>query len=392
MTRLVTAVLLVVSACGGKGEEDDALAADGKADTLRSPTFKGGLAAGVVRPGTLDADAGFHAWTFVLGDDAEVTVETAPGPDGAALDTVLYLYRRTHDRWGAYLAKNDDGGPHAAAGFSRIRRKLGSGVYRAVVKGYRADDRGDYRVRASGFSSGCAFGTTFRDLTDQSPVHVVQRTKLFADDIGALEPWEPAQIVRALHASSHDEVVTVADAFAAADQGEINRVTLVDDVGGRRFRAYEYGAGDNSYGALFAHAGAATPLAEIHDGDLEGCTAELRACLFGSGLDGVNGSGLLDATGTTTLTATSPLAPALAAQVLAAVGDHDSAAQAIAAVDGGELTVHGLRDPRDGKTYRWLAFYQGDTQVGAVFEGDDATVLAEIDDGEVHACTRRLVD
>ena len=51
-------------------------------------------------------------------------------------------------------------------------------------------------------------------------------------------------------------------AFAAVDQQVIRRVDLYDEAGGRAFTAFEYGAGDNSYGAIFV-AGTKTRAASI---------------------------------------------------------------------------------------------------------------------------------
>jgi hypothetical protein len=74
---------------------------------------------------------------------------------------------------------------------------------------------------------------------------------------------------------------TLGEAFAAVDQGEIAFTELWDASARRAFSAYEYGAGDNSYGAIFVH-GTTTLAASIGDGDLSGCQsfwgAERRRC------------------------------------------------------------------------------------------------------------------
>jgi hypothetical protein len=72
--------------------------------------------------------------------------------------------------------------------------------------------------------------------------------------------------VRAVQ-ESNAAVSTVAGAFASVDQGEVNIVSLVHTASGRRFTAFEFGAGDNSYGAIFTD-GTTQLTAAIHDGDL----------------------------------------------------------------------------------------------------------------------------
>jgi hypothetical protein len=391
-SRLLAITLgFATAACGGKPEEDDPLSADGKADSIRSPTPKGTLAAEAQRRATLGEDEAFHAWTFLVGEEADVTVETSPGREGDPLDTVLYLYQRGEEgAWGRYLVKNDDGGGHADGGFSSIERRLEPGQYRIIVKGYQAGDRGEYTVKVSGFTTDCAFGTIWGELDRESPVQVQSEKTLTAADIERLADWERAQIVRAMRASSFDEVTTVEQAFEAVDGGEINRFTLSDEAGVRSFRTWEYGAGDNSFGAIFVNRGDDRPVAEIHDGDLAGCQVKLQACLFGAAFDGFNDAGLLVEGSADRLTPSSTLTAAEARQVLAAVdhSDWSTAAEAIEAVDGSEMTVTDYEDPRDGTRYRYYHFYSGDTPVGAAFEGDGDEAVIRMGDGELLDCRR----
>jgi hypothetical protein len=55
------------------------------------------------------------------------------------------------------------------------------------------------------------------------------------------------------------------------DEQEVRRVWFTHPASGREFVAYEYGAGDNSYGAFFAR-DALEVASQIHDGDLLECT------------------------------------------------------------------------------------------------------------------------
>lgn len=54
----------------------------------------------------------------------------------------------------------------------------------------------------------------------------------------------------------------------------MRRIELREAAGTRRFTVYEYGVGDNSYGAFFS-AGSTELVAAIHDGDLLDCRASV---------------------------------------------------------------------------------------------------------------------
>ena len=76
------------------------------------------------------------------------------------------------------------------------------------------------------------------------------------------------QMIAACHQSSYTDVKTVADAFDAVDQGEFVVREVKDKKTGEIYTQIDYGAGDNTYGAFFKK-GSATPIVQIHDGDLE---------------------------------------------------------------------------------------------------------------------------
>jgi hypothetical protein len=118
-------------------------------------------------------------------------------------------------------------------------------------------------------TSECLFGTTYSDLrAARTDLQITSSEELhLGAPLGALAE---AQLVLAVQQSSHDDVATAAEAFAAVDEQEINRVLVVELASGHSFVAYEYGVGDNSYGAIFL-AGSTDLVASIHDGDLYGC-------------------------------------------------------------------------------------------------------------------------
>lgn len=115
----------------------------------------------------------------------------------------------------------------------------------------------------------CLFGETFYDtqtvaqgLDVQAPVELTATS--------ALNDLLEQQIIAAVHVSSHTDVQTAADAFTRVDDGVINVYRLHETATGRDFVALEYGAGDNSYGAIFVD-GSTTIAAKIEDGDLYEC-------------------------------------------------------------------------------------------------------------------------
>jgi DNA uptake protein ComE-like DNA-binding protein len=88
--------------------------------------------------------------------------------------------------------------------------------------------------------------------------------------IPALSALERAQIVAAVQESSHTDVTTVEEAFDRVDGHEINRIVRRDAWTNQFYLKVEYGAGDNSYGAIF-YWGTAHKAAAIHDGFEEEC-------------------------------------------------------------------------------------------------------------------------
>lgn len=124
----------------------------------------------------------------------------------------------------------------------------------------------------------CVFGDRYRDVFSSGALIVLEREVLTsASTLGSLET---SQVIAAVGVSAADPT-SLAEAFDAVDGGEVNRTELWDASNRLAFVAYEYGAGDNSYGAIFAWD--STDIAtSIQDGDLYGCTttwgAERREC------------------------------------------------------------------------------------------------------------------
>ena len=103
-------------------------------------------------------------------------------------------------------------------------------------------------------------------MGDEAITHEV----LTAASIPSLSALDRAQIIRALHESSHTDVITIEEAFDAADEGLINRTAWRDSYTNQFYVEVEYGAGENSYGA-YLYWGTAEMAAAIHDGFPEEC-------------------------------------------------------------------------------------------------------------------------
>lgn len=143
MSKVSLALVASLTACmtssTDPGVDDSDPAFDGKADGASSATLKGALTwSSTAQDVAFSTDSGAAAeyvyFTFSLSDTATVDLVTSAAADDstdADLDTVLYLYQPTGDTWGAYIAKNDDGGD---AKFSNLTKALGAGNYRALVK------------------------------------------------------------------------------------------------------------------------------------------------------------------------------------------------------------------------------------------------------------------
>lgn len=113
----------------------------------------------------------------------------------------------------------------------------------------------------------CAFGTSFRDIERLPNNAIVRESVLTIADVSALSAIEREQIIIAARQSAFDDIASVEQAFEYFDGGELNLIDLVEMGNGRPYRALEFGAGDNSFGAIFEH-GTTTMVAFIQDSDL----------------------------------------------------------------------------------------------------------------------------
>lgn len=162
MKRLSLLLLLTLgaplAACGNtdaKGGEDNALAEDGKFDSWFVPTEHGEMRFVAPNDAALQDGQLFHSWTFTLSGDAEIDLHIEGGVN---LDTVMYLYRRdsSEEEWGRYARRNDDDGDLVT---SRITHDATAGEYRVIVKGYKTQLRGEFRLFGECSGDGCTTST-----------------------------------------------------------------------------------------------------------------------------------------------------------------------------------------------------------------------------------------
>jgi hypothetical protein len=262
---------LVMLACGAPqhGEEDEL--DEQPAELGRAQTIDHGpLSFAMPSALALARESPQHAFEFTLTAAAQVELRTRPDATGAAVDTVLALGKAGSSR---SFALNDDDGQSR---FSRIARQLPAGAYRVLVSGFKRTTTGSFLLTATCAGSGCPveqsclFGDTFYALRTEQPLDVLDEHWLRSiDEIASA--LEGEQLVIAVQQSSHTDVSTPAEALAAVDQSEVRHMRLRDAASTREYDVFEYGAGDNSYGAIF-RADSTFKAASIHDGDLLECT------------------------------------------------------------------------------------------------------------------------
>lgn len=395
--RVVPIVLvLAVSGCldGGKAPEEEAPAEDGKDDSFRSPTYHGPIDFGVPVTSAITDTEKFHAWVFDLSDTAKVELVTSYAVLGQRrTDTVLYLYRQgDFGSWGPYIARNDD---YGSTTYSKLVRDLTPGRYRVLVKGHSADTRGKFKLTATcagpGCAPGCLFGDTYHEASTAPGIDVVNSMVVTAANLDTLSADYQAMLVRAVHESSHTDVMTGAEALSRVDQNEVNVTWLREAAAQRMFVAFEYGAGDNSYGAIFDKHSAVRATA-IHDGDLYHCAVQREVCVLPDTWSELKTDTAFTRLANRAVTAASQLSASETAQAQLAVrhvygAPNLSVADGIAMADGSTINVARYRHDASNREVTVLEWGAGDTSVGALFHGATTNFAAVIDDLSIDGCS-----
>jgi hypothetical protein len=213
------------------------------------------------------------SWTFQLSAAASVSLRTQAAEAGELVDTVMTLQRRNPRGWSRPFARSDDG-PYTH--FSELTRQLEAGDYRVAVDGFTRRARGPFLLASRCEGAGCPprpaqclFGGTFRELRDSALFDAPIHERLLLAQASTLNTTEAAQLLSAVRVA-YEDANDLSAAFEAVDQNEVHRYTLREHSGPRTLVVYEYGAGDNSYGAAFELA-STSRATEIHDGDLYEC-------------------------------------------------------------------------------------------------------------------------
>ena len=398
---LSCSLLFAVSAtaCVGddKPEEEDLDGLDdSKADSHRRPTNHGDILFGIPEHSVLTETERFHAWTFSLSGDARVDMTTSYSLLGQRrTDTVLYLYKEGPTGWGAYIARNDD---YGSTTYSQLVRTLGAGHYRVLVKGHLATTLGKFKVTVGCEGDGCAppaiascvFGEVYHDIFENNPyLEVINRTKIYPSTLDTLNPEDRQRLMVAVQQSSHTDVTTPEEAIERVDQGEVNVSWLYEPAAKRSFIAFEYGAGDNSYGAVFdRHSGdLVTP---IHDGDMY-CDYGPETCLLSDDWSALKTDPRFEVVSTRTVRDAGELTGITADQALIAFGqsfdDVTSVADGLSRVDGGEVDVVALRHRATGTSLDVVAYHAGDTSVGRIYYQGTTDRAGIINDLYIEGCT-----
>jgi hypothetical protein len=116
----------------------------------------------------------------------------------------------------------------------------------------------------------CVLGTTYHELRDNPDYTLLTQQKITADNVAALSETDREQLLRAVQVA-YEEAADVDAALESVDQNEVNQLLFAANDSAQRVVAYEYGAGDNSYGGVFEQ-GSLALVARINDGGLLQCT------------------------------------------------------------------------------------------------------------------------
>ena len=396
LVTLALAALAPITACTDDRGAEEELPGDGKDDSFQRPTDHGPIAFGVGAISALTATERHHTWTFEVWGTSRVDLTTSYAVRGQRrTDTVLYLYKKTATGWGAYIARNDD---YNETGYSQLIRDLGPGQYRVLVKGYLASTMGKFKVTVGCTGAGCVapptdclFGATYGDLASVPELTVTNENVITTANLGTLGAADQARLVTAVQQSAHTDVTTAVQALGRVDGGMVNVTWLAEPAARRSFIAFEYGAGDNSYGAIFDRRSGEL-VTRIQDGDLTACAVAAESCLLPEDYAALrNDPAGYTLQGSRVITAEAQLDSLEHAQVLAAIerafGAGTSVAAGLAMVDDGQLDLRSYTRNGTNTDLTIVAFGAGDTSLGSIYYGSSLQVAGVIDDLFIDGCS-----
>lgn len=399
-------LLLSTAACLDEGkadEEETEFLDESKADSQVKPTDHGMILFGTPETAAIEGTTRFHAWTFALSGDAKVDMTTSYAVLGQRrTDTVLYLYKQKPDgKWGSYIARNDD---YGSTTYSQLKRDLGAGTYRVLVKGHLAATTGKFKVTVNCAGAGCAqveppstcvFGATYHDIFENNAhLTVINQNTITPSTLATLTADDRQRLMLAVQQSSHTDVTTPEEAILRVDQDEVNVTWMYEAAARRQFIAFEYGAGDNSYGAVFDRWGAGPTLGmvtNIHDGDLENCATAPKTCVFDEDWTTVrNNTTEFHITATRTVTQANPPTGVAAQQALITLRqsyeDVTDVGEGITRTDDDLITIYTLTHVPSGTQLESFVYHAGDTAVGRIFKKGTTERAAVINDLFIEGC------
>jgi hypothetical protein len=355
------------------------------------------VAFGAPQDAVLQADERHHAWWFDLSGEAQVDMTTTYTLRGQRrTDTVLYFYKQLpNGNWGSYVARNDDYGNTT---YSQIKKTLGAGRYRVLVKGHNASTEGKFRLNVLCAGAGCQpappsdaclFGTTYGELLENPNLGISQRVKITPATLGQYGDRMKALIVRAVQQSSHTDVTTAEEALGRVDQDEINYNMVTDSTGRRTYIALEYGAGDNSYGAVFDYFSDEL-VTQIHDGDLYECNVNPQTCLLPETWYEMRQDPAYPQVSRTIVTNAADLTGVTAEQALMtfkqSYDDVTTVAEGLDRVDQNEVNVYVFKYEPTGELFDVIEYGAGDTSVGSIFFKGTANRAGQMEDQDIMSC------
>jgi hypothetical protein len=396
--RIAFALAIAVSttACvtDDKGAEEE-IPEEGKDDSFYRPTDHGPIAWDVPGFAELTAEQHHHTWTFELSGDAEVDLTTSYALLGQRrVDTVLYLYRWNGTSWGPYIARNDDYGNTI---YSQLVKQLGAGKYRALVKGYLATTKGKFKLTAGCDGPGCTpasaasclFGDVYHDIPGVGALEVINTNAITLETLSTLLPEDRLRLMVAVQQSSHTDVTTPEEAIGRVDQGEVNVTWIAEPAARRSFIAFEYGAGDNSYGAIFDRYSGAM-VTHIHDGDLLDCTVTAETCRLPADYTMLRNDPAFVLNTERAITAPGQVTDSDAAQVLdtlARIYGVTTIAAGLAMADEGTVYLRTYFHTPTSTDLTVVQLYGGDTSIGSIYYGTSLQRAATIEDLFLYGCS-----
>lgn len=232
--------------------------------------------------------------------------------------------------------------------------------------------------------AGLSLGDTWSDVLARSEV---KGRETITDVTGLDELVLGEQIVAAVHQSTYTHVTNSAEALAAVDEGGFVVTHFNDLQTGKQFIGIDYGAGDNTYGAIF-EADSSRPTFAIQDGELAAPRKPVGKPITSGGETFGDVLARVELLSQSTIKTPSEVTDELQAQQLliaARLGLFSEPATLEAAfrdIDQGGFEVREFFDPASGKAYVSVDFGAGGGNTfGAIFESGSTEVAIAIIDG-----------